>query len=169
MDFKVDMFVPMDISRVPCHSRSGFSLKDTLIPKRPQRFDVDVVSCVDNVGTNDFAAVGSTRTGSSVADDVEEQWPINERVCGLCGGDDASGARMVGTCWDGKSLSDEVCCDYDGQVHMNTRIRLEAIRPLLLTSTFQLLSNSIHLHFLSISMGAYVLQGPMDATSFGCC
>jgi hypothetical protein len=127
MDFKVDMFVPMDISRVPCHSRSGFSLKDTLIPKRPQRFDVDVVSCVDNVGTNDFAAVGSTRTGSSVADDVEEQWPINERVCGLCGGDDASGARMVGTCWDGKSLSDEVCCDYDGQVCV--------IRPHVASST----------------------------------
>ena len=64
---------------------------------------------------------------------------------------------MLGLCWDAKSLSDEICCDYDGQVHMNTRIRLKAIRPLLLISTFQLLSNSIHLPFLSISMDAYVL------------
>ena len=167
IDFKLDNFASLDSvhPRSEAFSKKHYQDKDSNYGKEFDNKSMSSSSCA-------AGSFGSIDCGSLVdpdPEDVETKWPTTNRICCLCGGDDASAARMLGSCWDAKSLSDEVCCDYDGQVHMNTRIRLEAIRPLLLTSTFQLLSNSIHLHFLSISMGAYVLQGPMDATSFGCC
>ena len=45
-------------------------------------------------------------------------WRLADSAGGMCGGDDASAIRMLGECWDGKSLADEACCDYDGQVSL---------------------------------------------------
>ena len=50
---------------------------------------------------------------------------------------------------------------------MNTRIRLKAIRPLLLISTFQLLVIQF-IYLLSISMDAYVLRAN-GCDVLGCC
>lgn len=96
IEFKVDVFTPMDTLRFPYY-KTGETISKERSGKDELTTDATKVTYFD-------------------PDDVEEQWPLSQRICGLCGGDDASAIRMLGECWDGKSLADEACCDYDGQV-----------------------------------------------------
>ena len=62
--------------------------------------------CADGAGDSGSASGGG---GGLEAVDL--------RVCALCGGDDGAMGGLLAEAWDGKTLGDDTCRDFDGQGH----------------------------------------------------